>query len=166
METLTKKSLFQINHEYMLLASELEETGGELTPELEQALTIHEAELSQKSENYLHVIRRLKADCDMAKQYEEQAKAFRKSKEKVIERLENALLDAAKLYGKFEAGISTISTRKSESIQITDIEKIPNEYLTRKVIESPDKGRIKDAIKSGETVPGAELVQNINLSIK
>ncbi len=164
--TAPNKSLFQINTEYLQLANELEEMGGELTPEMESALAIHEAELSIKAENYLHVIRRMKADCDMAKAYEEQAKEYRKRKEKVIERLEIALLDAAKLYGKFDAGIQTVSTRKSEQVIITDQNVIPAEFLNRKVVETPDKTKIKSFLKNGSEVPGAELVTNQNLQIR
>lgn len=161
-----EKSLFQINNEYLTLAAELEETGGELTPEMEAALTIHEEELSTKAENYLHVMRKLKAECDMAKAYEEQAKEFRKRKEKVISRMEDSLLNAANLYGKFEAGIATVSTRESESVVITDQSQLPVEYLTRKVVETPDKLQIKALLKRGEEVPGAELVTNQNLQIR
>jgi hypothetical protein len=160
------KTLFQINQTYLVLAEVLEENGGELTPELEQALTIQQEELSAKSESYIHVIRKIEAEVEMAKAYEEQAKVYRKRKETVIARLKKSLEDAAKLYGKYEAGIHTVSTRKSEQVIITDAEKIPSEYLNRKIIETPDKSKIKAFLKNGEKVEGAELVTNQNLSIR
>jgi len=61
---------------------------------------------------------------------------------------------------------ATISTRKSVVVNITDQNLLPLECV--KIIPESlcaDKNAIKKAFKSGE-VPGAELVDNINLSIK
>lgn len=158
------KSLFKIESEYLAIASELEENGGELTPELEQALAINKEELSIKGENYISLINKLKSEAQWAKNYEEQAKRVRQSKEKAVDRLEEALKNAAILYGEFQAGIHTVKTRKSEIVVIEDVDKVPNEF---KVYEpKPDKVAIKAAIKAGQEVEGAYIEQKPNLAIK
>lgn len=59
-----------------------------------------------------------------------------------------------------------VTFRKSESIQIADEGLIPDEFIKQKIETSPDKVAIKEAIKSGKTVAGCELVTNTNISIK
>lgn len=58
-----------------------------------------------------------------------------------------------------------ISYRKSESVSVSDVGKIPKEYLKYKEPE-PDKTKIKNALKIGENIPGAELIENQNILIK
>ena len=67
---------------------------------------------------------------------------------------------------KIETDIVKFSFRKSKSLEITDESRIPKEFIKEKIVTSVDKMAIKNALKQGETVTGAELVENINLSIK
>lgn len=159
------KSLFQISQEYMAIADALEYD--ELTPELEASLVINQQELAAKSENYLYVISALKADIARAKDFEAQAKAYRARKERAVERLEQALCDAAKLHGgKFEAGVYTVSTRKSEKVVVQFPDVIPGEYQRKKVTIEPDKVKIKKALQEGVNVLGCHLEVNTSLSIR
>lgn len=164
--TIVSKSLFHISEDMQAILNLLEEMDGEFTPDMEQVLIISQQELAIKTESYIHVLHKLYADVRMAKEHEDAAKAYRTKKGKIIERLENALLDATLRFGKIETGIHTVSTRKSESIVITHEEQLPNDFKIMKLTTSPDKAAIKKAIKAGESVPGAELVTNNNLSIK
>ena len=60
----------------------------------------------------------------------------------------------------------TLSLRKSESISIDDEKLIPAKFTTIVPEIKVSKTDIKKAIKAGEKVPGATLMQNINLQIK
>lgn len=51
-----KKSLYHIETDYLTIINQVEELDGELTPELEQQLTINQAELQSKSIAYLEFI--------------------------------------------------------------------------------------------------------------
>lgn len=66
---------------------------------------------------------------------------------------------------KFECTDFKASYRKSQAVEVTDAEKIPAPYL---IIQEPkvDKAGIKKALKAGEEVPGAKLVERNNLSIR
>lgn len=71
------------------------------------------------------------------------------------------------LYGqKFESPRCKITWRKSESCNVLNIEQLPNEYLRTKVTVDADKTAIKKAIKAGVEVPGAELIQKLNMTLK
>ena len=66
---------------------------------------------------------------------------------------------------KFKTAKVSISYRKSESVEIADGAKIPDEYL--KYLEPEvKKTDLKKAIKSGETFEGVSLVEKQNIQIK
>lgn len=67
---------------------------------------------------------------------------------------------------KLDLPHSKISYRKSDKVNITDLESLPKEYIKVKIESSPNLTEIKNAIKSGEVVEGAELVTNMNIQIK
>lgn len=160
------KSLFRINHELLTLINEIEEAGGEVTPEQEQALQIRREELQAKSINYVHYIKKLERDLELVNVYKEQLEAFKKRKERLIEKLKDSLLVAVENFGDIEAEIFKITTRKSESVEVISEAEIPMHYYESKVVKTLSKTKLKEAIKSGEEIPGVVLKQNKNLAIK
>lgn len=71
------------------------------------------------------------------------------------------------LYGqKFESPRCKITWRKSEACNVIDIKQVPNEYLRTKITVDANKTAIKNAIKAGVEVPGAELIQKLNMTLK
>lgn len=66
---------------------------------------------------------------------------------------------------RFSTSKVAISFRKSESVNVQDISKLPKEYLKYKDPD-PDKTAIKSALKSGKEIPGAEIIVNQNIQIK
>ena len=67
---------------------------------------------------------------------------------------------------KLELPHSKISYRKSDSVEVTDIDKLPEEYIKTKIEKNPDKVAIKNAIKDGKEINGAKIVTNYNIQIK
>lgn len=66
---------------------------------------------------------------------------------------------------KFKTPKVSISYRRSESVEVTDISKVDKEYL--KAIEPEvDKTKIKKAMKDGAEIKGVTLVQNQNMQIR
>lgn len=61
---------------------------------------------------------------------------------------------------------SKISYRKSDSVEVTDLETLPEEYIKTKIEKNPDKVAIKNAIKDGKEIKGAKIVTNYNIQIK
>jgi len=160
-----KKSLYHIEAEYLTILNQVDELDGELTPELEEQLIINERELQSKSIAYLEFVSSRET---LNKRIDDEIKrlqALKKSNANLISRLKERLLDAVKLYGNFEVGLTTFGTRKSSSVQVEDVNSLPKEYKVVKVTEQADKKAIKEALKNGETIEGCEIVENLNLKI-
>lgn len=65
---------------------------------------------------------------------------------------------------KLEVGTFKAGYRKSESVEIINLDVIPADFI--KVEIKADKTAIKKAIKAGEVVEGAEVRTNMNFYIK
>jgi hypothetical protein len=55
---------------------------------------------------------------------------------------------------------------ESKSVSVEDINLLPNEYKTIKIVETVDKKAIKTALDSGKEIKGCSIVVNKNLRIK
>lgn len=114
------------------------------------------------------MIKNLTAEADAIREEEKTLAARRQAKEKIVERLKNAVAASMTLQdeAKFETAKVAFSFRKSEVVEITDIDKLPAKYVTVKTTTAPDKTAIKAALKSGETIEGASLISKQNLQVK
>ena len=84
--------------------------------------------------------------------------------EKKAESLRKWLSDA--LAGqKFKTTRVAVSFRKTESVDVPDVWALDDSFL-KYAEPTADKAKIKAAIKAGETVTGAELVDGISVTIK
>ena len=157
-------NLYNIKSEYLAIAQEL--TEGELTPELEQALMITEANLQEKAINYGYVIKSFESEVDIIDEEIKRLNALKKARINAVEKLKNNISDAMQLFGILEVKAPTfkMNFRKSESVEI--YEGLDKEFIVEKVSYQPDKIAIKNAIKEGRTVNGASIVTNFNLQIK
>lgn len=161
-------TLYGITSELNDILTQLEELGGEITPELEQALAINEENFAAKSEDYGHAILNLKGMAAAAKAEKERLAALQKFYENTYNRLDNALKTAMVATGhdKVETPTMRLSLRHTTATEVDDLNAVPMEYKTTKVEVVADKTAIKKAIQSGEDVPGAHLVENVSLQIK
>ena len=132
-------------------------------------------DLDTKIENIGCYIKNLEADVEALKREEDNLKARRKSAENKIEGLKRYLngylmacfpKDEDRAKWKFKTAKVVLGYRKSNSVEVPDIEKLDKNFIKVKTEVVPDKTAIKDAIKSGKEVVGAFIKQNINLNIK
>jgi len=159
-------NLYTLTSEAKMLASLLETE--ELTPELESMLIINQQELSDKSINYAKVIRNLEADSDAIDNEIKRLKAMKESNDRVIDRMKDAVRNAMVSSGidKIESSLFKLSLRRSEAVEVVNIDQLPENLVTVKKTVSADKVKIKEAIKNGIPVEGAVLVENFNLQIR
>jgi seryl-tRNA synthetase len=159
-------NLYEITREALELASLLETD--ELTPELEAALHINQFQLQEKAANYAKVITNIQSDSDAIDAEIKRLKAMKDAKDRAVNRLKEALREAMMVSGidKIEAPLFKLSLRRSEAVEVDVVEALPNDFVTRKVVVTADKVSIKEAIKRGENVTGARIVENFNLQIK
>jgi hypothetical protein len=161
-------NLYQIEKEYLELANQLIESGGECSPELELQLTINQEQLEQKARGYGFVVKQMESDVSIIDAEIERLKRLKNSRLKTIERLETTVSNAMQLYqiNRLETPTLKISFRKSESVEIDNEADIPAQFLKEKTTYTIDKTAIKEAIKKGEVVIGARLQVNQNIQIK
>ncbi len=163
-----KQTMYQIRADHMALIDEIEQNEGELTPELEQALSLTNEQFQQKAVSYGYVIKHFDDDINTIqaeiKRLSLIEDAYQRRKELFKERLSNAMIDFG--FEKITTPLLTLSFRKSESVEITNKDLIPEVYNMTKVEINPNKSAIKQAIKDGATVPGAQIVVKQNLQIK
>lgn len=159
------KSLYNITLEQQILMHEIELMDGELTPELEESLIINKKDLEKKSIAYLAVIKEKEANNTLIDSEIKRLQGLKKRNNNILDRLKYNLLNYVKLNGAFEICFNKFGTRKSTTIEITDLDLLSNDYKTIKTTETADKKAIKDAIKNGVEVSGAIVSENLNLKI-
>lgn len=158
------KNLFNINEDIFRLHQQIEENGGELTPELEEQLTITEDERESKCEGYVHVIRELKSRSQFIKDEAKRLLDAARTYDKSVERLEDSLLQSIVQLGSVKTNFVSISTRRNKSVEIDDNVEIPLAYQRVKI--EANKTAIKEALESGVDVPGARIVEKFSLLIR
>ena len=163
-----KLSLYEIEKSQLEVVEQLIENCGELTAEIEELLKINAENLTTKGTNYGFIIKQMTAECGIIDAEIDRLSDLKKSRTKSIERLKNSLTVAMQLFGvdKIESPVLKISFRASESVEIDDVDSIPAEYMVTKTTTSPDKMKLKAAIKAGELTIGAHIQVNQNLQIK
>ena len=127
------KSIFDIDRELYALYDEIEEAGGEITPEIEEKLELNGQEMTNKVKSITNYINKLKADLLAIKSETDRLAKLKKSKENTITGLTNLVLFAIKNYGTedkkgkkwIDWGTGKVGVRKSVSVEL-DNKKIEN----------------------------------------
>ena len=170
---MTSLTLFQIASEYRAITDVLMDAGVD-----EQTLTdTLEGEawpLELKAQNYGFVIRNLESTAASIKEAEKQMADRRKAIEKraaaLIERLKTGLEIAG--VQKLDCPHFALTIKKNPpSVDVWDERQIPAEFMRTPEpppppVAVPDKAAIKEAIKAGRDVPGAQMAQGTRLEIK
>ena len=121
-------SIFNIQQDLYSIFDSIEENEGEITPELEEALTIKREEFSTKIQGYVAYIKQLELDNKGIKEEIARLKDLQKSKEKTIDNLKKIMAMAIDAFGdtnksgtKFlDYGTGKVSIRKSDSIEVDE----------------------------------------------
>jgi hypothetical protein len=163
-----KKSLYNIETEYLEITNQLED--GELSPGLETALAINEAELQGKAVAYAYVIKESDDTVDAIDAEIKRLQGLKKMEQNKATRLKQNIHIAMDLYGINEIKTETlkINFRKSEGVICTmDEVKLDDEFVTVVPETSkPNLTAIKKAIKEGINVDGFKIETRFNLQIK
>jgi hypothetical protein len=163
-----KKSLYNIEQEYLEIANQLED--GELSPELETALAINEKELQGKAIAYAYVIKESEDTVSVIDAEIKRLQGLKKTEQNKAKRLKETISNAMELYGITEIKTETLKLnfRRSEGVICTDESVgVPSEFATV-VPETikPNLVAIKAAIKEGIEVTGFEIEERYSLQIK
>lgn len=147
---------------------ELFNTDDLVAEEASKALDKLVIERDTKIENVALYYKNLMAEAVALKAEEESFAKRKKSCENKAEYFKEYLKSALLAQGesKFVSTKASISFRKSEQVQVLDESVIPIDFKREKTTIEIDKAAIKDAIKQGEIIKGAELITNYNIQIK
>ena len=156
-------TLYEITKEIEFFDFEIDEETGEIL----NAMQLDELEMArdEKVENCCLFIKNLLSDAEAYKREKESFAEKQRRAERKAESLKNYVQYC--LNGeKYKSDRVTVSYRKSESVDISDADRIPEEYVRTITEIKPDKKLIKEAIKRGEKIDGADLVEKQNMIIK
>lgn len=120
------QSIFDIERDLLSIFEELEDNGGELTPELEEKLELNGQEVTRKVKSYVSYIQKLNADIATIKTEQDRLDKLAKSKQNTIDNISNLVLYAIDKFGTedkkgkkfFDWGTGKVSTRKSTSVEV------------------------------------------------
>ncbi|HAT4125204.1 TPA: siphovirus Gp157 family protein [Clostridium perfringens] len=163
--------LYELTQNYRNLESLLDNLGEQegLTVEMiHGALGQVEDDINTKIENTCKVIKEIEADSIGIDEEIKRLSALKKQKENTVKKLKEYVEFEMNGIGlnKVEGKLFKISFRKSKVVKVLDETKIPKEFIKVKTTESISKTDLGKALKSGEIIAGAELVENKTLQIK
>lgn len=123
-------------------------------------------DLERNIEYFVKMWKNALSDAERFKQakqefYDKEKNAKAKA-EKYKETIERALTMSGKK--KVEAGLFTVSLRKSKQVDILDETKIPLEFM--KLEYKPIKTELAKHLKTGEVIEGATLIEKESLQVK
>lgn len=118
-----------------------------------------------KVENYIKVMKNLDADIEARKNEIDRLKKLNDVDKSKKERMKTDLATSMELTGheKVDTTLFKVSFRKSEAVEVDDL-LLPEAYKV--ATWKADKKRLKEDLKNGLEILGAELVERKNLNIR
>lgn len=159
--------LYELTQNYRNLENLGEQEG--LTVEMiQEALGQVEEDINTKIENTCKVMKEIEADALGIDEEIKRLTVLKKQKENTAKKLKEYIEFEMNGIGlnKVEGKLFKISFRKSKAVKILDETKIPKEFIKIKTTETILKTKLSKALKNGEIVEGAELIENRSLQIK
>ena len=123
-------------------------------------------DLERNIEYFVKLLKNAVSDAERFKQakqeFSEKEKNAKAKAEKYKEAIERALKMSNKQ--KVDAGLFTVSLRKSKQVDISDETKIPLEFM--KLEYKPIKAELAKHLKAGEVIEGATLIEKESLQVR
>jgi len=138
---------------------------GEVDEDLLKELVEAQTQSIEKVENTCKYIRHLELLQDKCRDEENRIKGIRKAAENRVNSIKKYLTPYVFKHKKIEAGTFKMSIRKSQSVVLAD-DFNDARFITLVQETKVNKNDIKKAIKNGEEVKGAILMDHENLQIK
>lgn len=149
----------------MLDLIQVDEETGEIEPATLESVQIASEEKIIATAMYIRRLDALnKATKETIQDLQERVRADSKRIE-ALKWLMTKAMDSLQ-YTEVKSPEVTLRFRKSSLVEITDSESLPEQFLRTKTVVEPDKTAIKNALKAGEKIQGAQLVESRNLQIK
>lgn len=159
-------TLYTITEDQRIINAMLEENGGELTPEIEEALRITEENFIAKAEAYGASISQFDAQAEACAAEIKRLQAYKKTCENSSRRMKERISEAMQMFNapKVTAGTFRFSFRNSTAVVVENEAIIPDEYF--KTERTLCKKELMDALKAGEHIAGATLEQRQTIQMR
>ena len=143
---------------------------GEMTDNTNQLVTWNEEltkDLKEKSSNVIAVVRNQELTIEAIDNEIKRLKAMKDGIENRLDKFKTYIKNAMLTNGieKIDTNLGSIKFTKSTSTEIYDESLIDKKFIETVITEKISKEKIKKALKAGEEVQGARLVENKNLKI-
>ena len=125
--------------------------------------------IEQKADGVMYVIRNLEVDVIGLKDEEKRLKSKREVAERKIKRLKQYLQENMEAVGKtkFKTQLFAYNIQNNPaSLKLTDEKLIPEKYYTVETSRKYDNKAIKNDLKAGKVINGAELRTSQSLRIR
>lgn len=171
-------TLYELTAEQERIETLLVENGGELTPEIEAELNGNTEALTAKVDGYQHILARFEASEDALDKEIKRLTALKRTAQNAKKSLKSHLTFVMQEQGltRLEGALCKVSLRRSEAVELADdfiyqFDDVLNEasaklppYVTIEI--KPSKTDIMTALKNGEVVNGAGMVENYTAVIR
>lgn len=164
-----KKSLYNIQQDYLELFENIIEQDGEITEEQEKELAITEEDLREKVTDYSLIILEYNHKKNSVLAEINRLEKIARMYISLSIKLEDSIQVAMERFNikKIESDLVNISFRQSEYVEIENEVSLPEECFTIHPEERvPNKKKIKELIESGYPLQGASILKRNNLQIK
>lgn len=153
-------NIYQIEQDLLEIFDELEENGGEITPELEEKLAIKQDEFKDKIENYVNFIKKLQNDIVGIKAEEARLKALKDKKNNTIDKLIKVVISAINNFGDTKkSGVKYLDFSTGEvSVRRTPIVTVDDTLV--KVVSS----KVQDIITHTKEINHLDVYDRIRLN--
>lgn len=160
------KSLYEIDKSYMEVIDKMQDCEPEEFDGLLKELNELDDNLEVKAENYAKVMADFKADVQSITTEVKRLNDKKRTLQNKIKRMSDNLEDSLIMHNKrnLKTPLFNFSFRKSSSVVIDDINKIPTEFL-RQQEPKADKVALKEYLKTNE-LDGAYIQEKESLSIR
>ena len=159
-------TLYELTEQYTKLLNAIETDDPKLLEDTIASTGINE-DLNKKFEGYGQVINQAKADMNEVSEEIKRLQTKKRTYDNNIKRLKQALIDSLAAVGKdrIKTPLFSFSIKNTRAVDVTSVEDLPVDYLIPQP-SKPDKKAIKEAIESGQDVPGATIKFNESLVIR
>lgn len=159
--------LYEIPEKYRqaLESVDIDEETGEIINA--DALNQFEMDAKEKIENAALFCRELDRESTVLSEEADRMIDRSKSMVKKAERIKSLILPALQAFnGKVKTARVTVYERKTESVVVDDIERIPDSFKKTKTEVIVSKTSLKKAIQSGENISGAHLEEKTIVAMR
>ena len=158
-------SLPALVREYSRIADLLAQSGGELTPELEQLFSNLDLQTAGKIDGYHFFMKRLESEAEF---WEEQAKQRKKIADQcwnLIDHMKSNILFAMQSLGTQEISGNAVRAKltPTKGRLVIDEAQLPDDWKMTEIKKVPDKERIRAALDSLETITGAKIEGGVSV---